>query len=133
MLPRKSTEPYVFLMPNSPITIRLPHSPGYAAWSHGWAYLAPFSEDGEFLGWAVDLPKGGPRHLAIRWSDTTETIQIRIPGRIIGEVDREFIRKRIRWMFRADEDFKDFWKGITSQVLHDPAYKPPMFAWRPGG
>ena len=96
-------------MPNSPITIRLPHSPGYAAWSHGWAFLDPFSEEGDFLGWAVDLPKGGPRHLAICWSDRSDTIQVKIPGRKIGEADREFIRAKVRWMFRADEDFTEFW------------------------
>ena len=97
-------------MPNLPITVRLAHSPGYAAWSHGWAYLAPFSEDGTFLRWAVDLPKGGPRQLAIRWSDRSDSIQVEIPGRKIGAADREFIRAKVRWMFRADEDFREFWE-----------------------
>jgi len=96
-------------MPNSPITIRLRHSPGYTAWSHGWAYLAPFSEDGEYLRWAVNLPNVGPRQVAIRWSDKTDTIQVRIPDPKITESDRAFIRSTIRWMFRADEDFQEFW------------------------
>ena len=100
-------------MPNSPVSIRLPHSPGFTAWSHGWAYLDPFSEDGDYLRWAVRLPKAGPRHVSIRWSDTSDTIQVKIPGRKIGEADREYIRAKVRWMFRADEDFTEFW-GLCS-------------------
>ena len=97
-------------MPNSPSTIHLRHSPGFTAWSHGWAYLAPFSDDGDYLRWAVALPKAGPRHISIRWSDESSTIRVGIPGRKIGEADRQFIRDRVRWMFRADEDFTEFWK-----------------------
>jgi 3-methyladenine DNA glycosylase/8-oxoguanine DNA glycosylase len=97
-------------MPNSPITIRLRHSPGYTVWSHGWAYLAPFSEDRDYLRWAVFLPETGPRQASIRWSDESNTIRVGIPGRKIGETDRQFIRDRVRWMFRADEDFTEFWK-----------------------
>jgi N-glycosylase/DNA lyase len=96
-------------MPNSPITIRLRHDPGFTAWSHGWAYLDPFSEDGDYLRWAARLPKAGPRYLSIRWSDVSNTIRIGIPGTKIGEADREFIRAKVRWMFRADEDFSEFW------------------------
>ena len=96
-------------MPNSPITIRLRHDPGFTAWSHGWAYLPPFSEDGDYLRWAVRLPKGGARQVGIRWSDKTNTIRVGIPGRKIGETDREFVRAKVRWMFRADEDFTEFW------------------------
>ena len=96
-------------MPNSPITIRLRHNPGFMAWSHGWAYLAPFSEDGDYLRLALRLPKAGPRQVAIRWSEQTDTIRVGIPGRKIGEADRDFIRSRVRWMFRADEDFTEFW------------------------
>ena len=36
-------------------------------------------------------------------------MRVEIPGRNIGEADREFLRSRVRWMFRADEDFSDFW------------------------
>jgi 3-methyladenine DNA glycosylase/8-oxoguanine DNA glycosylase len=97
-------------MPSSPITIRLRHSPSFTAWSHGWAYLAPFSADGEYLRWAVALPKAGPRHVSIRWSDESNTIRIGIPGRKIGDADRRFVRDRVRWMFRGDEDFTEFWK-----------------------
>ncbi len=66
-------------MLNAPITIRLRHNPGFTAWSHGWAYLAPFSEDGDYLRWAVRLPKAGPWHVAIRWSEQTDTIRVGIP------------------------------------------------------
>ena len=91
------------------IVVRLRHSPGYTAWSHGWAYLAPFSNDGDYLRWAVALPKAGPQDVSIRWSDESNTIRIGIPGRKVGEADRQFIRDRVRWMFRADEDFTEFW------------------------
>ena len=96
-------------MPNSAIVIRLRHSPGFTAWSHGWAYLAPFSEDGDYLRWAVLLPDAGARDVSIRWSDESNTIRVGIPGEKIGETDRQFIRSRVRWMFRADEDFGEFW------------------------
>ena len=97
-------------MPNPPLTIRLHHSPGFAAWSHGWAFLAPFSEDGDYLRWAVSLPKAGPRHVSLRWSDASNTVRIGIPGNKVGDVDRRFIRSSVRWMFRADEDFSEFWR-----------------------
>ena len=42
-------------MPNPPLTIRLRHSPAFAAQSHGWCYLAPFDIDGDRLDWAVGL------------------------------------------------------------------------------
>jgi 3-methyladenine DNA glycosylase/8-oxoguanine DNA glycosylase len=96
-------------MSNTPITIRLRHNPGFVAWSHGWAYLAPFSEDGDYLRLALRLPKAGPRHVAIRWSEQTDIIRVGIPGKKISESDREFVRSRVRWMFRADEDFTEFW------------------------
>jgi N-glycosylase/DNA lyase len=72
--------------------------------------LAPFSEDGDYLRWVVNLPHGGPRQVAIRWSDETDTIQVRIPDPKITESDRDFLRRTIRWMFRADEDFQEFWE-----------------------
>jgi 3-methyladenine DNA glycosylase/8-oxoguanine DNA glycosylase len=96
-------------MPNSPLTIHLRHNPGFTAWSHGWAYLPPFSEDGDYLRWAVLLPKAGPRRLAIRWSEQTDIIRVAVPGKKIAAADRDFIRSRVRWMFRADEDFTAFW------------------------
>jgi 3-methyladenine DNA glycosylase/8-oxoguanine DNA glycosylase len=34
---------------------------------------------------------------------------------LIGEADRRFIRDRVRWMFRADEDFTEFWKLCGGQ------------------
>ena len=48
---------------------------------------------------ACDPPVGEFRYL-----------QVGVPGRKIEEADREFIRERVRWMFRADEDFQEFWK-----------------------
>jgi hypothetical protein len=90
--------------------VRLRHSPGFTAWSHGWAYLPPFSDDGDYLRWAVSLPKAGPRQVSLRWSDESNTIRVGIPGRKIGEADRQFVREKVRWMFRADEDFTEFWK-----------------------
>ena len=96
-------------MPNSPITIRLRHSPGYTAWSHGWAYLPPFSEDGDYLRYAILLPQAGPRQLVLRWSDESNTVRIGVPGRKISEADRKFVRDKVRWIFRADEDFAEFW------------------------
>jgi 3-methyladenine DNA glycosylase/8-oxoguanine DNA glycosylase len=97
-------------MPNPPLTIRLRHSPAFAAQSHGWCYLAPFSIDGDCLNWAVRLPKGDARRVTIRWSDRSDAVRVAVPGRKIGEADREFLRSRIRWMFRADEDFTEFWE-----------------------
>ena len=93
----------------SPIIIRLRHSPGFTAWSHGWAYLPPFSEDGDYLRYAILLPKAGPRQVLLHWSDGSNTIRVGIPDRKIGEADRQFVRDKVRWMFRADEDFAEFW------------------------
>ena len=50
-------------MPNPPLTIRLRHSPAFAAQSHGWGYIDPFSIDGNRMDWAVRLPKGGTRRV----------------------------------------------------------------------
>ena len=97
-------------MPTPPLTIRLRHSPAFAAQSHGWCRLAPFSLDGDRLDWAVRLPKGGARRVTIRWSDTSDAVRVAVPGRKIGDADRDFLRSRVRWMFRADEDFGEFWE-----------------------
>jgi 3-methyladenine DNA glycosylase/8-oxoguanine DNA glycosylase len=97
-------------MPLSPLTIRLRHSPAFAARSHGWCYLAPFEIDGDRMDWAVRLPKGGARRVTIGWSGKSDAVRVTIPGRRIGQEDREFLRSRVRWMFRADEDFGKFWE-----------------------
>ncbi len=97
-------------MPNPPLVIRLRHSPVYAVRSHGWCYLAPFEIDGDRMDWAVRLPKGGARRVSIRWSDGSDAVRIVVPGRKVGEADREFLRSRVRRMFRADEDFGEFWE-----------------------
>jgi hypothetical protein len=96
-------------MPTPPLTIRLRHSPAFAAQSHGWCRLAPFSLDGDCLDWAVRLPRAGARRVSIRWSDRSDALRVAVPGRRIRESDREFLRSRVRWMFRADEDFSEFW------------------------
>jgi N-glycosylase/DNA lyase len=95
---------------NHLLTIRLRHSPAFAAQSHGWCRLAPFYLDGDRLDWAVRLPRGGARLVTIRWSDKSDALRVTVPGRNIGEADREFLRSRVRWMFRADEDFREFWE-----------------------
>jgi hypothetical protein len=91
-------------MPTPPLTIRLRHSPAFAAQSHGWRYLAPFDIDSDGLDWVVRLPKGGARLVSLRWSNSSDTVRIEIPGRKIGEADRDFLRSRVRWMFRAEDD-----------------------------
>ncbi len=97
-------------MPNSPLTIRLRHSPAFAAQSHGWCHLAPFDIDGNRMDWAVRLPKGGARLVTIGWSGKSDAVRVTVPDGKIGEEDREFLRSRVRWMFRADEDFDEFWE-----------------------
>jgi 3-methyladenine DNA glycosylase/8-oxoguanine DNA glycosylase len=97
-------------MPTPPLTIRVRHSPAFTAKSHGWCRLAPFSIDGDRLDWAVRLPKGGARRVTIRWSGRSDVVQVAVSGRKIGEADRDFLRSRVRWMFRADEDFTEFWE-----------------------
>ncbi len=97
-------------MPNLPFTIRLRHSPGFAAQSHGWCRLALFSLDGDRLDWAVRLPKCGARRVTIGWSGRSDMVRIEIPGRKIGKADREFLWSRVRWMFCANEDFGEFWE-----------------------
>ena len=107
-------------MPTSPIITRLRHSPGFAAECHGWCYLAPFVLGDNSLQWAVLLPKAGPRQVTIRWSDKSDILQVKVPGRKIGEADRDFIRGKVRWMFRADEDFQEFWRLCRGHaVLRD--------------
>ena len=61
------------------------------------------------LDWAVRLPKGGVGRISVRWSDRSDTVQVSVPDRKIGEADREFLRSSVRRMFRADEDFGEFW------------------------
>jgi len=56
------------------------------------------------------LPKGGARRVSVRWSDGLDVLRVAVPGSKIGEADREFLRSRVRWMFRADEDFGEFWE-----------------------
>jgi len=73
-------------------------------------HLAPFDIDGDRLDWAVRLPKGGARRVSIRWSDGADAVRVAVPGRKIGQEDRDFLRSRVRRMFRADEDFSDFWE-----------------------
>ena len=97
-------------MPTPSLVIRLRHSPAFAAQSHGWCRLAPFALDGDRMDWAVRLPKGGARRVSIRWSDRSDALRVAVPGRRIAEADREFLRSRVRWMFRADEDFGEFWE-----------------------
>ncbi len=53
----------------------------------------PFSLDGDRLDWAVRLPKGGARRVSIRRSDA---LRVAVPGRKVGEADREFLRSRVR-------------------------------------
>ena len=71
-------------MPHPPLTIRLRHSPAFAARAHGWCYLAPFDIDGDSLDWAVRLPKGGARRVTIRWSDSSDAVRVVVPGRSCG-------------------------------------------------
>ncbi len=59
--------------------------------------------------WAISLPKGGPRCLTLTWSNVARTLRIAIPGRRVGQAGRKFLRDKVRWMFRADEDFAEFW------------------------
>ena len=104
-------------MPTPSLTIRLRHSPAFAAQSHGWCRLAPFSLDGDRMDWAVRLPRGGARRVTIRWADRSDALRVEIPGRKIGEADREFLRSRVRWMFRADEDFGEFWELCRGHAI----------------
>jgi CubicO group peptidase (beta-lactamase class C family) len=57
-------------MPNAPIIIRLPHNPGFVAWSHGWAYLAPFSEledlVTQYLPSSVRMPTHNGKEITLR-------------------------------------------------------------------
>jgi hypothetical protein len=96
-------------MPNPPLTIRLRHSPAFVAQSHGWCRLAPFSLAGDCLNWAVRLPIGGSRRVTIGWSDRSDALRIAVAGRRIGTADRGFLLSQVRRMFRADEDFREFW------------------------
>jgi hypothetical protein len=41
-------------------------------------------------------------------SNKSDAVRVTVPGRRSGEEDREFLRRRVRWMFRADEDFDEF-------------------------
>lgn len=96
-------------MANSPLVIHLKHSPAFAAASHGWCRLAPFTFGGNHLHWAVRLPRRGACMVRIGWSHESNTVRVAIPGRRIGDEDRNFLRSRVRWMFRADESFQEFW------------------------
>ena len=66
----------LFVCPHLPLTIRLRHSPAFAARSHGWCYLGPFEIDGDRLDWAIRLPKGGARRVSVRWSDGSDAVRV---------------------------------------------------------
>lgn len=104
-------------MSSPPLTIRLRHNPAFTAHSHGWGYLAPLSIDGNCLHWAVGLPRGGARRVTIRWSGRSDALQVVIPGRTIGQPDRRWLRSQVRWMFRADEDFGEFWQRCRGHAV----------------
>lgn len=98
------------MMPMSSFTVHLRHSPAFTVQSHGWCHLAPFFQDGNRLDWATRLPRAGVRRVSVRWSEKADALRVAVSGRKIGEADREFVRSRVRWMFRADEDFSGFWE-----------------------
>lgn len=71
--------------------------------------MAPFSWEDDHLHCVVLLPKAGPRCVSLAWSTGAHTVRVAIPGQRIRETDRQSLRDQVRWMFRADEDFSEFW------------------------
>ena len=96
-------------MPNSPITIRLRHNPGFTAWSHGWAFC-PHSLKTAIIcdGRSPPESRSSPRFHPLVGEIGHD------PCRHPRQEDwrggsRVHPQPRFSWMFRADEDFTEFW------------------------
>jgi N-glycosylase/DNA lyase len=86
---------------------------------HAWSHLAPLSlDDDGNLNWVCRLPVAGVRVVHVRWNDRSLTVTATVDGVDLDESDCNFIRERLRWMFRADEDFTPFWALCRKSAGH---------------
>jgi 3-methyladenine DNA glycosylase/8-oxoguanine DNA glycosylase len=93
------------------IPIKLHHNPRETIRSHGWVLLAPFDFDDDRLTWAMNLPQSGPTLCRLELDSNSDAV-ILVTNQKTSEVDVEAQISAVRRMFRADEDFSEFWKRI---------------------
>jgi len=73
--------------------------------------LAPFALEAGALDWVADLPAAGAAKIRMSWRTNGSTVSVHAVGRgTMSDDDRKFVRNRVRWMFRADEDLTEFWQ-----------------------
>ena len=104
---------------SAPVEIQLKHDPHLAVISHGWASLAPLHRKDDYsLLWYVVLPDAGPSCVNVSWKGQHSRVRASLRSRRnISSVDRTFLRAALRWMFRADESFADFWNACKKSPL----------------
>ena len=101
------------------VEFQLKHDPHFAVISHGWASLAPLhrKDDCSFI-WSAVLPDAGPTCVKVSWQRQRRRVRASLKGRLsISSVDHTFLRVSLRWMFRADESFVDFWIACKNSPL----------------
>ena len=94
-------------------TVCLRHNPASAIYGHGWPRLYPFESSGRNLLWTMILPRNRPADVNLRWSDRTFRIRVCINALSLRHSDVDFVRARVRWMFRANERFDAFWSACS--------------------
>jgi 3-methyladenine DNA glycosylase/8-oxoguanine DNA glycosylase len=94
-------------------TVSLRHDPSSAVESHGWSRLQPFDYAGRTLHWTMCLPGGLATDIRVRWGQRAQRLAVRVVAPKVTTADVAYVRSRVRWMFRADERFEDFWSTCT--------------------
>ena len=93
--------------------IRLSHCPSWAIRSHGWVHLEPFRHQGQSYLYAF---RRSSTNVVVRFTPTRRSeLEVTIlapdnpPKKLVQEVETT-----LAYMFRADEDFRDFWRKCES-------------------
>ena len=94
----------------SALAVTLPHDAELALQAHGWPLLSPMTLGEDRLLWRAGLPVAGARQVEVRWGTRASRVTVRVPGLDLDRRDHAYLRERVRWMFRGEEDFRPFWR-----------------------
>lgn len=94
----------------SVLAVALPHNAKLALQAHGWPLLSPMTLGEDRLLWRAVLPVAGARQVEVRWGAGVSRVTVRVSGLDLDRCDRAYLRERVRWMFRGEEDFRPFWR-----------------------
>ena len=103
------------VMKQSRFTVSLRHDPNSAVESHGWSRLYPFECADRVLHWTMCLPRGSATDVRVRWGPQARRLSIQVTAPQVTTSDVVYVRNRVRWMFRADERFDDFWLACAAK------------------